>query len=119
MKGFTRAYPQRGSMAAVTGRIQALTDKWRAQAETWTLQDAHVRAAAVAEEVLRDLEALGDAPLTGPETYNLTVFQVAPIMGVRPQWLYRHWQTLGFGHKHGRRMLRFSEAGLHRWLSQH
>lgn len=105
-------------MAAVTGRILALTDKWRTQAETWTRQDAHVRAAAVAEEVLRDLEALSDAPLTGRDTYNLTVFQVAPVMGVKPQWLYRHWQMLGFGHKHSPRMLRFSEDGLHRWLAR-
>jgi hypothetical protein len=34
-------------MAAVTGRIQALTDKWSTQAENWTRLDAHVRAEAV------------------------------------------------------------------------
>lgn len=105
-------------MVALTGQVQALVAKWRAQAETWARQDAHMRATVIAEEVLRDLEALGGTTTLSAEAYTLTVDQVAPVMGVTPQWIYRHWRTLPFAKKYKTRMLRFSEAGMHRWLSE-
>lgn len=47
--------------------------------------------------------------LTPPET--------AALLGVTVTWLYRHAGKLPFARRLSRKALRFSEAGLHRWLA--
>lgn len=45
----------------------------------------------------------------------LTADQAAPLLGVTPHWLYRHWKQLPFARRLSRRTLRFSEIGLRKW----
>jgi predicted DNA-binding transcriptional regulator AlpA len=47
----------------------------------------------------------------------LTVDQAAELINVKRQWLYRHHHELPFAQKLSRKALRFSEAGLRRWLA--
>ena len=42
--------------------------------------------------------------------------QAAAILGVSPQWLYRHTRTLPFARKLSRKKTVYSEAGIRRWL---
>jgi predicted DNA-binding transcriptional regulator AlpA len=42
--------------------------------------------------------------------------KAAELMGVAPRWLYRHAAKLPFTRRISRKNLRFSEAGLRRWL---
>ncbi len=57
-------------------------------------------------------------PPTPPEMdYWLTVEEAADLTGLPPRWFYRHWKTLPFARKPSRKALRFSEAGLRRWLA--
>jgi len=45
----------------------------------------------------------------------LTADEAAPLLGVTPHWLYRHWKQLPFARRLSRRTLRFSEVGLRKW----
>jgi predicted DNA-binding transcriptional regulator AlpA len=47
----------------------------------------------------------------------LTPAEAAGRMGVKTRWLYQHHRTLPFARKLSRRVLRFDEAGLYRWLA--
>ncbi len=47
----------------------------------------------------------------------LTPQEAARILGVTPRWLYRHAKRLPFTKRISRKVLRFSEAGLRRWLA--
>ncbi len=47
----------------------------------------------------------------------LTPEEAASILGVTPRWLYRHAKRLPFTRRISRKALRFSEAGLRRWLA--
>ena len=47
----------------------------------------------------------------------LTAKEAAALMGVSPRWLYRHAAKLPFTRRINRKNLRFSEAGLRRWLA--
>jgi hypothetical protein len=46
----------------------------------------------------------------------LTPQEAAKIMGVDINWLYRHRKTLPFAHGASKKILRFDEAGLRRWM---
>ena len=46
----------------------------------------------------------------------LTVEEAASLLGVAPRWLYRHARTLPFARHLSPKALRFSEAGLRRWV---
>jgi predicted DNA-binding transcriptional regulator AlpA len=68
----------------------------------------------------RLIEASG--PGTSParaveEDRLLTPEQAAALLGMAPRWLYRHAGSLPFTRRLSRKALRFSEAGLRRWLS--
>lgn len=74
------------------------------------------------------LPLLGDAsasrgagiPVTPPEPTAdrlLDVETAAVRLGVTAAWLYRHWREIPTAVKLGRRTLRFSEAGLERYLA--
>jgi excisionase family DNA binding protein len=66
-------------------------------------------------EIIRsELQALGRPPPEADEL--LTVEQAASLLGVTPRWLYKHKAQLP--HRQlSRKALRFSKAGLQRWLA--
>jgi hypothetical protein len=45
----------------------------------------------------------------------LTAEEAAPILGVKPRWLYRHAKKLSFARRLSRKVLRFEENGLRKW----
>ncbi len=47
----------------------------------------------------------------------LTPTEAATLMGVKVRWLYQHHRAFPFAKKLSRRVLRFDEAGLRRWLA--
>ena len=47
----------------------------------------------------------------------LTVAEAAEILEVTPQWMYRHADRLPFTRRLSRKALRFSQAGLQKWLA--
>ena len=64
------------------------------------------------------------APLTSIQVpsgtradHLLTPAEAATRMGVTIRWLYQHHRAFPFAKKLSRRVLRFDEAGLHRWLA--
>ena len=48
----------------------------------------------------------------------LTAVEAATVLGVSRRWLYGHAHGLPFAKHLSRRALRFSEAGLRRWLER-
>jgi predicted DNA-binding transcriptional regulator AlpA len=61
-----------------------------------------------------------DGPVTPAPAWSgddlLTVIEAASALRVSPRWLYRHGKTLPFARKLSRKVLRFSRAGITRWL---
>jgi len=53
-----------------------------------------------------------------PTNRLLKPAEAAALMGVTIRWLYQHHRTLPFARKLSRRVLRFDEVGLHRWLAR-
>ncbi len=47
----------------------------------------------------------------------LTIDEAAAALRVSQRWLYRHARTLPFSRKLSRKVLRFSRAGIARWLA--
>lgn len=52
-----------------------------------------------------------------PTDRLLNPAEAAALLKVTTRWLYRHHRTLPFTKKLSRRVLRFDEAGLRRWLA--
>ena len=70
-------------------------------------------------EVLHEeglISASGLQTITGSDNL-LTTEQAAQLIGVKRRWLYRHSAKLPFTRRIGRKNLRFSEAGLRRWIA--
>ncbi len=58
-------------------------------------------------------------PVTAPgRDHLLTPDEVATRLGVSPRWVYRHAEEWPFTKRLSRKVLRFSEAGLQRWLEE-
>lgn len=58
-------------------------------------------------------------PLPKPETDRLLmVDEVAAALGVSKRWVYDHASRLPFTRRLSRRAVRFSEAGLRRWVER-
>ena len=69
----------------------------------------------VAEEIAAALQNGGGR---APEKERLlTPEEAAEILGQDVRWLYRHANELPFTRRINRKNLRFSEAGLRRWLA--
>ncbi len=67
----------------------------------------------------RVVARLAPAPQASAEPDRLlTLDQAARRLGVTPAWLRRHSRTLPFARKMGHRTLRFSSAGIDRWISR-
>ncbi len=59
----------------------------------------------------------GNGPMEPEKENLLTAEQAAPILGVTPRWLYRRSKKLPFARHLSRKVLRFSETGLRKWLA--
>src|SRR5262245_55559221 len=60
----------------------------------------------------------GDMPKAPAEPDRLlTADEAGAIMGVSPRWLHRRAKALPFARRLSRKALRFSEAGLRRYLT--
>ena len=70
---------------------------------------------AIVEGVVKKLGVSNDHP--EPEERLLSAEQAAQMMGVSPDWLYRHAKKLPFTRKLGPKILRFSYQGLLKWLA--
>lgn len=68
----------------------------------------------VREEIAKALENNGRAVVE--KSNYLTPEEAAKIMGVEVNWLYRHRRTLPFAHGASKKVLRFDETGLRRWM---
>ena len=58
------------------------------------------------------------APAESSPDHLLTVEEAAAVLGVSTRWLYSHAGRLPFARHLSRRALRFSEAGLCRWIER-
>jgi predicted DNA-binding transcriptional regulator AlpA len=47
----------------------------------------------------------------------LTAEQASALLATTPRWLYRHHKRLPFARQLSRKVLRFSEAGLRKWMN--
>jgi len=79
---------------------------------------ASLRAALGAEE---PSAAAGPVPTVAPAAWGaddlLTAPEAAAMLKISPRWLYRHAKTLPFARKLSKKVLRFSRAGIARWLA--
>lgn len=68
--------------------------------------------------VLELLErAEGPRPADGDE-YRLTAEEAARMLSVTVDWLYRRTAVLPFARKLSRKVVRYSEAGIRRYLAE-
>ena len=69
-------------------------------------------------DILRDVikEELGKSKPTGAEEKLLDPDKAAKVLDVSVDWLYHHAKQLPFTRKLGPKMLRFSYAGMLRWM---
>ncbi len=88
---------------------QAISDPEKAQAFISELQQV------TAAETLATTASTSPSPRS-PDAL-LTVEEAAALLSVTPRWLYRHAKTLPFARKLSRKVLRFSRAGIARWLA--
>jgi predicted DNA-binding transcriptional regulator AlpA len=61
-------------------------------------------------------ESMEASPQDADQTVN--VQDAARLLGMSPTWVYRHADTLPFTRRVGRRALRFSVAGIRRYLAR-
>jgi excisionase family DNA binding protein len=64
-----------------------------------------------------ELAALNGHGNNADKEVLITPEEAANLLGVKRRWLYRHASKLPFTRRIGRRNLRFSEPGLHRWIA--
>lgn len=79
-------------------------------------QLAHAHAVLAARFDARR-QAARESMAPAPPDRLLTPVEVAERMGVPIRWLYRNASSLPFTRRLSRKMLRFSEAGLTRYLA--
>jgi predicted DNA-binding transcriptional regulator AlpA len=71
--------------------------------------------AALAARLMVEKPKAVDAPER--EDRLLTTDEAAALLRVTPQWLYRRTDRLPFARRLSRKALRFSEAGIRRWMA--
>ena len=67
--------------------------------------------------IREELAALNSTGINADKESLLTPDDAANLLGVNRRWLYRHANTLPFARRISRKNLRFSEAGLRRWIA--
>ena len=99
--------------------LAELRERLALRASDAAAMHASAPVADVLAVVLAELEALegNGTPAAGADRL-LDVNEAAALLDVRPRWLYDRVRTLPFARKLGGRTLRFSEAGLRRWLER-
>ena len=70
----------------------------------------------IVREELATAQSNGSNMMTTADTL-LTAKETAILMNVTPRWLYRHAAKLPFTRRINRKTLRFSEAGIRRWVA--
>jgi hypothetical protein len=70
----------------------------------------------IVHEALREERAEKTGASGAEKDTPLTADQAAALMGVSRRWLLRHAAKLPFTRRISRKNLRFSEAGLRKWL---
>jgi predicted DNA-binding transcriptional regulator AlpA len=109
-----------GPGIAFANDVSALIAAYERRAEEADRVSASAPLGPVYRAVLEDLRALTDAPEqpseVDPIDRLLNVEEAAVLLGVAPQWLYRHAKELPFTCSLSRKCLRFSRAGILRWL---
>jgi predicted DNA-binding transcriptional regulator AlpA len=70
----------------------------------------------ILREVIRE-ELTAKKMQRAEEEKLLAAEDAATILGQNVRWLYRHAAKLPFTRRINRKNVRFSEAGLHRWLA--
>ncbi|MGH7568173.1 MAG: helix-turn-helix transcriptional regulator [Gemmatimonadales bacterium] len=100
--------------------MAALIAAYERRAEEADRVNATASLGPVYRAVLEDLTALTDAsdhpsPIDAGDRL-LNVDEAAAVLGVTPQWLYRHAKDLPFTCSLSRKCLRFSRAGILHWL---
>ena len=96
-----------------------VADLARRAAEAERMQ-AQAPVAAVLQAVLQDLQGVNEpspAPAPVPDRL-LTARQAADRLNTTARWLYRHADDLPFARRLSAKAIRFSEAGLERWLQR-
>jgi predicted DNA-binding transcriptional regulator AlpA len=76
-----------------------------------------LRAVVGEEQAPRPASAPASAVPAWSEDDLLTIDEAAARLRVSPRWLYRHAKNLPFSRKLSRKVLRFSRAGIARWLA--
>ncbi|MGD0992870.1 MAG: helix-turn-helix domain-containing protein [Gemmatimonadales bacterium] len=99
-----------------------LRERLAQRAKDAAAMSASAPVADVLGVILAELDAVegNGAAVAGEEPADrlLDVEQAAALLDVRPRWMYDHAARLPFTRKLGGRTLRFSEAGLRRWLER-
>jgi len=105
---------QRSAVATVTNNEGKKMAETKAEASQGALENALsdlVRRAVRAEIQ----EIVG---LIRQQDRLLTIDEVAQQLSVSKDWVYRNGKKLTFSKKLGRKMVRFSEVGLQKWLKE-
>ncbi len=100
----------------VTPELEALLRQLAANPASLRALMAQVGDTAVGAGPQAPPAALSLAPAWSPDDL-LTVEEAAAVLRVSPRWLYRHAKKLPFSRKLSRKVLRFSRAGITRWLA--
>ena len=99
-------------------QVLALVDRLIAQAAPGELPALaaalSARAGTAAARLLEHAKPTIPPPRTKDRLLN--VEQAAQLLNTTPQWLYRRSKNLPFTRKLSRKLLRFSEKGIYRWL---
>lgn len=76
-----------------------------------------LQSALAARLITATANAKREPEVPSKEDRLLTPEEAATFLGTTPRWLYRHARRLPFTRRLSRKALRFSEAGLRRWLA--
>lgn len=79
--------------------------------------DACADALHALAQAVRTEQPAPQPTVPGPDRL-LTAAEAAAVLGVSNRWLYGHARQLPFARHLSRRALRFSEAGLRRWVER-
>jgi hypothetical protein len=104
-------------MSAELGKLlrAMLADPAKLEALTPEQERAVIASLAVGSD--RVSEALPAPVIATASGELLTAGEAAAMLRVSPRWLYRHARDLPFARKLSRKVLRFSRAGIARWLA--
>jgi hypothetical protein len=106
-------------LRAMLGGTATAADVPRAALPVVLGQLAELQAVFLARLVAGEAGQVGAAAAAQPEPVKLlTVAQAAVMFAVQPRWLYRHAEQIPETRRLSRKCLRFTEAGLRRYLAR-